>query len=41
MSIGDLANLEHDAAEHPERLEDMGPDYDVELHPQAHRVEGS
>ncbi len=41
MSSRDLANLEHDAAEHPERLEDMGPDYDVEIHPQAHRVEGS
>lgn len=37
----DLAGLEHDAAEHPERLEDLGPDYDVEIHPQAHRVEGS
>jgi VIT1/CCC1 family predicted Fe2+/Mn2+ transporter len=37
----DLAGLEHDAAEHPERLEDMGPDYEVEIHPQAHRVEGS
>ncbi|MGH2691254.1 MAG: VIT1/CCC1 transporter family protein [Actinomycetota bacterium] len=37
----DLAGLEHDAAEHPERLEDMGPDYEVEIHPQAHRVEGA
>lgn len=41
MSTKDLANLEHDAAEHPERLEDMGPDYDVEINPQAHRIEGT
>jgi vacuolar iron transporter family protein len=41
MTTKDLAGLEHDAAEHPERLEDLGPDYDVEIHPQAHRVEGS
>lgn len=41
MSTKDLAGLEHDAAEHPERLEDMGPDYDVEIHPQAHRMEGT
>jgi len=36
----DLAGLEHEAAEHPERLADIGPDYEVEIHPQAHRVEG-
>jgi vacuolar iron transporter family protein len=36
----DLANLEHDAAEHPERLERLGPTYDVEVHPEAHRVAG-
>lgn len=41
MTSKDLADLEHDAAEHPERLEDMGPDYEVEIQPQAHRVEGS
>ena len=41
MSTKDLAGLEHDAAEHPERLEDMGPDYEVEHHPHAHRIEGS
>lgn len=37
----DLAGLEHDAAEHPERLQDIGPDYEHEIHPQAHRIEGS
>jgi VIT1/CCC1 family predicted Fe2+/Mn2+ transporter len=37
----DLADLEHDAAEHPERLEDLGPTYDIEAHPHAHRVAGS
>src|SRR5918992_4450471 len=36
----DLAGLEHDAAEHPERLERLGPTYDVEEHPGAHRVAG-
>jgi vacuolar iron transporter family protein len=36
----DLAGLEHDAAEHPERLERLGPTYDVEEHPEAHRVAG-
>lgn len=41
MSSKDLASLEHDAAEHPERLEDLGPDYDIEAHPHAHRVAGS
>jgi VIT1/CCC1 family predicted Fe2+/Mn2+ transporter len=41
VSTKDLADLEHDAAEHPERLDDLGPDHEVELHPQAHRVEGS
>ncbi|MGH2710170.1 MAG: VIT1/CCC1 transporter family protein [Actinomycetota bacterium] len=41
MSSKDLASLEHDAAEHPERLEDLGPTYRVESHPQAHRVAGT
>ena len=41
MSTRDLARLEHEAAEHPERLDDIGPDHDFELHPHAHRVEGS
>ena len=41
MSSKDLAGLEHDAAEHPERLEDLGPTYDIEAHPKAHRVAGS
>ena len=41
MSGGDLAGLEHDAAEHPERLTDIGPDYEHEIHPQSHRVEGA
>ena len=41
MSTKDLAGLEHDAAEHPERLEELGPTYDFEAHPHAHRVAGS
>ena len=41
MSTGDLAGLEHDVAEHPERLRDIGPDYEHEIHPQAHRIEGA
>jgi VIT1/CCC1 family predicted Fe2+/Mn2+ transporter len=41
MASKDLAGLEHEASKHPERLQDIGPDYDVEIHPQAHRVEGS
>lgn len=41
MGSKDLASLEHDAAEHPERLEDLGPTYDIEAHPHAHRVAGS
>ena len=41
MVSKDLAGLEHEAAEHPERMGDFGPDYDVEMHPHAHRVEGS
>lgn len=40
MPSRDLAGLEHDAAEHPERLEALGPTYDIEAHPQAHRVAG-
>jgi VIT1/CCC1 family predicted Fe2+/Mn2+ transporter len=36
----DLAGLEQDVQEHPERLEDLGPTYDVEEHPDAHRVAG-
>jgi VIT1/CCC1 family predicted Fe2+/Mn2+ transporter len=36
----DLAGLEHEAAEHPERLEELGPAYHVEEHPEAHRVAG-
>ena len=39
MTSSDLARLEHDAAEHPERLDDLGAQ-DAELHPHAHRVEG-
>ena len=41
MASKELADLEHDAAEHPERLEGLGPTYDFEAHPQAHRVDGS
>jgi vacuolar iron transporter family protein len=41
VSTKDLAGLEHDAAEHPERLTDIGPDYEHEIHPQSHRVEGA
>jgi VIT1/CCC1 family predicted Fe2+/Mn2+ transporter len=41
VSTKDLAGLEHDAAEHPERLEGLGPTYDFESHPHAHRVAGS
>jgi vacuolar iron transporter family protein len=40
VSSRDLARLEHQAEEHPEELQDLGPDYDVELEPEAHRVEG-
>lgn len=40
MSPEDLARLEHDANEHPERLQ-FGPDYDAELEPDRHRIEGS
>ena len=36
----ELARLEHDASEHPERLEDLPSSYDVEAHPQAHLVAG-
>jgi VIT1/CCC1 family predicted Fe2+/Mn2+ transporter len=36
----DLAQLEHEARDHPERLEELGPTYDFEAHPQAHRVAG-
>jgi VIT1/CCC1 family predicted Fe2+/Mn2+ transporter len=36
----DLARLEHEASAHPERLEALGPTYDVEEHPEAHRVAG-
>ncbi len=39
MGPKDLAGLEHDAREHPERLQ-FGPDYEVEIEPAAHRVEG-
>lgn len=39
MSSRDLTGLEHEAQEHPERLQ-FGPDYDFELEPAAHRVEG-
>jgi vacuolar iron transporter family protein len=35
----DLAGLEHEVREHPERV-DLGPDYAAELEPAAHRVEG-
>jgi VIT1/CCC1 family predicted Fe2+/Mn2+ transporter len=37
---GDLTRLEHQAAAHPEQLEDLGPDYEVEAQPEAHRIEG-
>ncbi len=40
MSSKDLARLEHEAQEHPERLA-FGPDYDAELEPDRHRIEGS
>ena len=40
MGHTDLERLEHDAQEHPERLTDLGPDYEIELQPQAHRTEG-
>jgi VIT1/CCC1 family predicted Fe2+/Mn2+ transporter len=39
VSPKDLARLEHEVQEHPERLQ-FGPDYEVELEPAAHRVEG-
>jgi VIT1/CCC1 family predicted Fe2+/Mn2+ transporter len=35
----DLAGLEHDVRDHPERVE-IGPDYEVELEPAAHKIEG-
>jgi vacuolar iron transporter family protein len=35
----DLARLEHEAEAHPDRL-DLGPDYEVEMEPAAHRVAG-
>jgi VIT1/CCC1 family predicted Fe2+/Mn2+ transporter len=37
---GDLTRLEHQAEAHPEELEDLGPDYEIESQPEAHRVEG-
>jgi VIT1/CCC1 family predicted Fe2+/Mn2+ transporter len=37
---GDLTRLEHQADAHPEQLEDLGPDYEVEAQPEAHRIEG-
>jgi VIT1/CCC1 family predicted Fe2+/Mn2+ transporter len=39
MAPPDLTRLEHQAEAHPEQLE-FGPDYEVELEPTAHRVEG-
>src|SRR5918994_7693299 len=39
VSPKDLARLEHEAREHPERLQ-FGPEYEVELEPASHRVEG-
>jgi VIT1/CCC1 family predicted Fe2+/Mn2+ transporter len=39
MAPSDLTRLEHQAESHPEQLE-FGPDYEVELEPAAHRVEG-
>jgi vacuolar iron transporter family protein len=39
VAPSDLTRLEHEAVEHPEELE-FGPDYEVELEPQAHRVKG-
>ena len=38
MTSEDLAQLEHDAAEHPERITDLASE--AELHPGAHRTEG-
>lgn len=40
MPSKDLAGLEHDAARHPERLDDLGSNFEFELHPHAHRMEG-
>jgi VIT1/CCC1 family predicted Fe2+/Mn2+ transporter len=40
MRPKDLARLEHEAHEHPERLQ-FGPAYDAELEPDRHRIEGS
>jgi VIT1/CCC1 family predicted Fe2+/Mn2+ transporter len=40
VSSRDLSRLEHQVEEHPEQLQGLGPDYEVELEPQAHRVEG-
>jgi vacuolar iron transporter family protein len=39
VAPSDLTRLEHQAVEHPEQLE-FGPDYDVELEPEAHRIKG-
>jgi vacuolar iron transporter family protein len=39
VAPSDLTRLEHQAVEHPEQLE-FGPDYDVELEPEAHRMKG-
>src|SRR5918996_3237566 len=39
MAPSDLTRLEHQAVEHPEQLE-FGPDYEMELEPAAHHVEG-
>ena len=36
----DLARLEHEAAEHPERLTDVAPGSEAEMHPHAHRTGG-
>jgi VIT1/CCC1 family predicted Fe2+/Mn2+ transporter len=39
VAPSDLTRLEHQADEHPEQLE-FGPDYEVELEPEAHRIKG-
>lgn len=36
----DLTNLEHEAEHHLGSLEDLGPDYEFEEQPEAHRVKG-
>jgi VIT1/CCC1 family predicted Fe2+/Mn2+ transporter len=41
MTTKDLARLEHEAAEHPERLKDIEETYGTELHPDAHRPGGA